>query len=40
LLRISPKFSPILYSIVFGPLAFYLKPCRYGKSFWFRKSRR
>jgi hypothetical protein len=25
---ISPKISPILYSMVFGPLAFCLKPWR------------
>ncbi len=33
LFLISAKISPILYSMVFGPVAFCLKPCRYGKSF-------
>ena len=40
LFLISPKIWPILYSRVFGPLAFAVKPCRYGKSFPFTKSRR
>jgi hypothetical protein len=31
LFLISPKISPILYSMVFGPLARCLKPCQVGE---------
>jgi hypothetical protein len=37
---ISAKICPILYSIVFGPLARCVNPCRYGNSLPLTKSRR